>query len=102
MNADWADWLGYAAAALTTAAFVPQAWLTLRTRDVRGISLGMYLCFTLGVALWLAYGLALGQWPLIVANAVTLALAASILVVKIDVERRRRDTAPGVLPEQKS
>jgi MtN3 and saliva related transmembrane protein len=95
MSSDWALWLGYAAAALTTAAFVPQAWLTLRTRDVRGISLGMYLCFTVGVALWLAYGLALGQWPIVVANAVTLALAASILAVKIDVERRQRRAATG-------
>ncbi len=95
MSGDWAVWLGYAAAALTTAAFVPQAWLTLRTRDVRGISLGMYLCFTVGVALWLAYGLALGQWPIIVANAVTLALAASILAVKIDVGRRQRPAAAG-------
>jgi len=97
---DWAVWIGYAAAALTTAAFVPQAWLTLRTRDVRGISLGMYLCFTAGVALWLAYGIALGQWPIIVANALTLALAASILVVKIDVERRQRRTRPGTTPGQ--
>ena len=86
------DWIGYAAATLTTAAFVPQAWLTLRTRDVRGISLGMYLCFTLGVALWLAYGIALGKWPIIVANAVTLVLAASILAVKIAVEREQRRT----------
>lgn len=97
---DWAVWIGYAAAALTTAAFVPQAWLTLRTRDVRGISLGMYLCFTAGVALWLAYGIALGQWPIIVANALTLALAASILVVKIDVERRQRRARPGAVPGQ--
>jgi MtN3 and saliva related transmembrane protein len=95
VSADWASWVGYAAAALTTAAFVPQAWLTLRTRDVRGISLGMYVCFTAGVALWLAYGVALGQWPIIVANAITLALAACILAVKIDVERARRRTGRG-------
>ncbi len=82
------DWIGYAAAVLTTASFVPQAWLTFRTRDVSGISLGMYASFTLGVALWLAYGIAIGQWPIIVANATTLALAASILAVKI-VETRR-------------
>ncbi|MDP1649100.1 MAG: PQ-loop domain-containing transporter [Rubrivivax sp.] len=42
------DTLGYLAAALTTGSFVPQALLTLRTRDVRGISLGMYGAFTLG------------------------------------------------------
>jgi MtN3 and saliva related transmembrane protein len=75
------DLLGYVAAALTTLAFLPQALLTLRTRDVSGISLGMYGAFTLGVALWLAYGVALGEWPIIAANAVTLLLASVILVM---------------------
>jgi MtN3 and saliva related transmembrane protein len=81
------DWIGYAAATLTTASFLPQAVLTLRTRDTRGISLAMYSAFTAGVALWLLYGLALGEWPIIVANAVTLALAATILLTKVVVER---------------
>ena len=62
---DLHDTLGYLAATLTTGSFVPQALLTLRTRDVRGISLGMYGAFTLGVAMWLAYGLALGEWPIV-------------------------------------
>lgn len=84
------DLLGYLAATLTTAAFVPQALLTLRTRNVAGISLGMYGAFTLGVALWLAYGLALGEWPIVVANAVTLALSATILAVKVLEDRKRR------------
>jgi len=83
------DALGFAAAALTTGSFLPQAWLTLRTRDVSGISLGMYASFTAGVALWLAYGVALGEWPIVAANAVTLALAATILVTKIVVERQK-------------
>jgi MtN3 and saliva related transmembrane protein len=84
------DTIGYGAAVLTTGSFLPQALLTLRTRDVSGISLGMYGSFTLGVALWLVYGLSLGKWPIVVANAVTLALAATILVTKIVVERARR------------
>jgi MtN3 and saliva related transmembrane protein len=82
------DWLGYVAASLTTLSFLPQAWLTFRTRDVRGISLGMYSVFTLGVALWLAYGIALGAWPIIAANAITFALAASILAMKLAHGRR--------------
>jgi len=77
------DLIGYFAAILTTLSFVPQAWHTFTTRDVRGISLGMYSAFTLGVALWLVYGLLLGAWPIVVANAVTLALAAAILVMKL-------------------
>jgi MtN3 and saliva related transmembrane protein len=82
------EWMGYAAATLTTLSFVPQAWHTFRTRDVRGISLGMYSAFTLGVALWLVYGVMLGAWPVIVANAITLARAAAILVMKIVLGRR--------------
>ena len=83
------DWLGFAAAALTTGSFVPQAMLTLRTRDVSGISLSMYGAFTLGVALWLVYGIVLQSWPIIVANALTVALASTILLTKILVERRK-------------
>ena len=83
------DLLGYTAAALTTGSFLPQALLTLRTRDVSGISLTMYGCFTAGVALWLGYGVMLGEWPIVVANLVTLALAATILVTKIVVDRQR-------------
>ncbi|MBC7214277.1 MAG: SemiSWEET transporter [Burkholderiaceae bacterium] len=79
----WTDWIGYLAATLTTCSFVPQALHTFRTRDVRGISLGMYAVFTVGIALWLVYGLLLQAWPLVVANAVTLALAGAILAMKI-------------------
>lgn len=83
MSLAWTDWIGYAAATLTTFSFVPQFWLTWRTRDVSGISLGMYSVFTLGVALWLAYGLMLGAWPIVAANAITLSLAIAILAMKL-------------------
>lgn len=79
----WTEWVGYLAAVLTTCSFVPQAWLTFRTRDVAGISLGMYCVFAGGVALWLAYGLLLRAWPLVAANGVTLALALAILAMKL-------------------
>ncbi|MEO8653117.1 MAG: SemiSWEET transporter [Ramlibacter sp.] len=77
------DSIGYLAAILTTCSFVPQAWHTFRTRDVSGISLGMYSVFALGVALWLAYGLLLTAWPIVAANAITLALALAILGMKL-------------------
>lgn len=80
---NWTDWTGYAAAALTTLSFVPQAWLSFRSRDVSGISLGMYSLFTVGIAMWLVYGILLGAWPIIIANAITLALSASILALKL-------------------
>jgi MtN3 and saliva related transmembrane protein len=75
--------IGFLAAILTTASFVPQAWHTFQTRDVRGISLSMYSVFTAGVACWLIYGLLLGAWPIVIANCITLALAAAILVMKL-------------------
>ena len=87
---DLQDLLGLVAAVLTTGSFVPQALLTLRTRDVSGISLGMYSAYAGGVALWLGYGLLLRDWPIVLANAVTLVLAATILVTKIVVDRRQR------------
>ena len=75
--------VGYAAASLTTASFIPQAWLTFKTRDVSGISLGMYSVFTAGIALWLVYGLMIQAWPVVIANVITLVLAASILVMRL-------------------
>ena len=77
------DYVGYFAAILTTIAFIPQAWLTWKDKHANGISLGMYLIFTTGVAFWLCYGVMLGIWPVIIANAITLALAGFILVMKL-------------------
>lgn len=88
MSFTFDEWLGFTAATLTTASFLPQAWMTFRTRDVSGISLAMYSAFTLGVALWLAYGIRLGAWPLIVANTITLVLAGAVLAMKLRIERR--------------
>ena len=78
-----ADWIGTLAAVLTTASFVPQVLHSFRTKDVSGISLTMYSAFTLGVGLWLVYGLLLGAWPIVIANAITVSLAACILVMKL-------------------
>jgi MtN3 and saliva related transmembrane protein len=77
------EWIGVAAATLTTLSFVPQAIKTLRTRDTSGISSWMYATFTVGVALWLAYGVYLDSWPMIVSNIITLILSASILGMKL-------------------
>lgn len=84
------DVLGYAAATLTTVSFVPQAWRTFRTKDVSGISLKMYSVFTVGVAVWLAYGIVLGEIPMMIANSVSLVLACALLVMRVRYGRRRR------------
>jgi len=72
-------WVGSAAAFLTTISFVPQAVHVLRTRHTHGISLPMYVLFTAGVALWLAYGVMIVSWPVIIGNVITLVLATIIL-----------------------
>ena len=77
------EWLGFLAAACTTLSFVPQAAKTIRTRDTSGISLGMYVVFTVGLCFWLAYGIVLGSWPMLLSNVVTLALALVILALKL-------------------
>jgi MtN3 and saliva related transmembrane protein len=80
---DTTDWIGSAAATLTTTAFIPQAWKIWHTRHTADISLGMYALFTTGVALWLTYGILLAEWPIIIANSITLLLAGSVLVMKL-------------------
>ena len=75
--------IGYLAASLTTASFLPQAILTIRTKDTESLSLSMYSMFTLGVFFWLIYGLYISDKAIIFANAITLLLAASILSFKI-------------------
>lgn len=83
------DVIGYAAAILTTAAFVPQALKSWNSRDLSGISLSMYSLFTLGVGFWLLYGIALQSWPIILANSITLTLAGLVLGLKISHLRRK-------------
>jgi MtN3 and saliva related transmembrane protein len=77
------DLIGYLAGTLTTASFLPQAIMTIKTKDTSSLSLGMYSLFTLGVLCWLIYGIQLVNYAIIIPNAVTLLLATCILSVKI-------------------
>lgn len=77
------DWIGTIAAILTTASFFPQTWHTFRTRDVSGISTGMFVLLTAGVGMWIVYGVLLEAWPIIIANAFTFILALMILWMKL-------------------
>ena len=87
---DLPDFLGYTAATLSTAAFIPQVWRTFRTKDVSGISLRMYSIFTAGIAVWLAYGIVLREPPMMVANSLSLVLACSVLVMKLKYGKRAK------------
>ena len=84
--------VGYMAAALTTGAFLPQTIKTIRTRDVKGLSSSMYGAFTLGVFLWTLYGVLMRAPEIIVANAITLALSATILTILISEKRSKKTT----------
>lgn len=75
--------LGFTAAILTTVCWLPQALRTLRTRDTKSLSLATQSVFTLGVALWLIYGIGAGNVPIIFANSITLILVALILAMKL-------------------
>ncbi len=75
--------IGYVAAFCTTCSFIPQVVHILKSKDTRSISLAMYSTFVLGVFLWFVYGVSVQDWPVIVANAVTLMLASIILILKI-------------------
>lgn len=77
------DAIGYVAATLTTASFLPQAILTIKTRDTESLSLSMYSLFTLGVFCWLIYGIYLNNNAIVIANSITFLLALSILSFKI-------------------
>jgi MtN3 and saliva related transmembrane protein len=84
--------ISYLAGALTTASFVPQAILTIKTKDTESLSLGMYSTFTLGVLCWLIYGIHLEDKAIIVANSITLMLASLILFFKIYNMVRKKKT----------
>jgi len=75
--------LGYLAATITTASFIPQVLQVVRTKDTKSISLPMYIFFVIGLWLWLIYGILLGEWPIIIANFITIILASTILTYKV-------------------
>ena len=75
--------LGFTAALLTTISFLPQAIKVWKTRSAEDLSLAMFLLFTIGVFLWLIYGLMINNYPVIISNSFTLVFALSILAFKV-------------------
>jgi len=80
---NYIEMVGFAAASLTTFAFLPQAIKVFKTKSTQDISLITFLTTTFGVALWLAYGVLISSWPLIGSNFISFTLASFILIFKI-------------------
>jgi MtN3 and saliva related transmembrane protein len=80
---DAATLVGLAAGFLTTFAFIPQVTKIWKSRSAKDVSLPAFVAFTVGVALWLVYGILSREVPIIVWNAVTLVLAGAILAMKL-------------------
>ncbi len=95
---DIAAWLGGLAAVASTVSFAPQAWKVIRSRRTKDISAVMYGFTVAGFALWLAYGLALMQWPIIVCNALCLLMSAFILFMTLSPQTLKNDVAEKLDP----
>jgi len=85
--------MGYIAAVASMASFVPQAWKVIRSRRTKDISVGMYFLTVSAFALWLGYGIAQKQWPLVVSNSVCFALSAFILAMTLLPQRQKNKVA---------
>jgi len=91
--------LGSLAAIASTVSFAPQAIKIIRTRQTKDISLGMYAITVAAFALWCAYGVMLGQWPLIASNSICLLLSGFILMMKLLPRRAKDKVADAVTPK---
>jgi len=88
-----ADLVGSIAGTLTTVAYIPQAVKVYRTRSAGDLSWPTFICLVVGIVLWVAYGLMLDQWPIVIANVVTLGLALAIVAGKVLYSPRRAPVA---------
>ena len=88
MSPQQTELVGFLAGSLTTISFVPQVVKTWRTRSAGDLSLGTLLIFSLGVMMWLTYGVLLHSWPMMLSNALTLAESAFLIVMKLRDDRR--------------
>jgi MtN3 and saliva related transmembrane protein len=91
--------IGSAAALASTVSFTPQAWKIIKSRRTHDISAGMYTLTVGGFALWTVYGVLLGQWPLIVTNAICLTLSGFILTMKLLPRPKKEAVADALTPD---
>jgi MtN3 and saliva related transmembrane protein len=87
LSHDTINFIGLCAGALTTISFLPQLMVTYRNKSAKGMSYAYLLTFTLGVVLWLLYGIFLKAPPVILTNGVTLGFLLLIMLLKVRYER---------------
>ena len=80
---EWISVMGFAAGTLTTSSFVPQVIKLARTKQTKDVSFWMYVIISIGIGLWLLYGIANGDLPVVMANIISLILVLSVLVLKV-------------------
>jgi MtN3 and saliva related transmembrane protein len=90
--------VGYIAAALSVTAFAPQAWKIIKTRDTSGLAAPMWILEVCAFALWIVYGVILGEWPIIIPNALCFLIAAFILIMKLVSHPTKNKIADAVDP----
>lgn len=90
--------VGYIAAALSVAGFTPQAWKIIKTRDTSGLATPMWIMEVCAFALWIAYGVLLGEWPIIIPNSLCFLIALFILVMKLVPHQTKHKIADAVDP----
>jgi MtN3 and saliva related transmembrane protein len=82
--------IGYVAAALTTGAYIPQAYKTIKTRSTKDLSIITFTMLFAGTILWFIYGLYIHDTPLMLANGITATLSGIIFFLKVESFKRRR------------
>jgi len=84
MDQSWmVEAVGFVAGTLTTASFVPQVIKTVRSKSTKDISLAMWLMFSIGVGVWVVYGVLTHSFAIILTNVITLVLAGTVLALKL-------------------
>lgn len=83
LNHEWISYVGILAAVLTTGAYIPQAYKTIKTRSTRDLSMVTFSLLFIGVVMWLVYGILIHDFPLILANVITAGLTGIIFYMKL-------------------
>lgn len=102
MSVDFVTLIGVGAGICSTMSFTPQAWQIIRSRHTRDISTAMYAITVTGFGLWTVYGVALGKWPLVVANGICVVMAGFILLMKLLPQRAKNAVADEIAPKENS